>query len=158
PVNEAGLASYANSELARAELGTFSVPAREAISLARRYQDPLQEFLKVEPRHLGLGRDQAVISKAALRRVIHATVGSCVAHVGGDLNQVSVHFLRHVPGLNFELAKKLVERRAQRPFGSREELRTENLMDDLTWVNAIAFLRVRDSSEPLDRTALHPEQ
>src|SRR5262245_8253396 len=60
PINEAGLSSYANSELARAELGTFSVPAREAISLARRWQDPLQELLKVEPRHLGLGREQAV--------------------------------------------------------------------------------------------------
>ena len=158
PVNEAGLSGYANSELARTELGTFSVPAREAISLARRYQDPLLEFLKVEPRHLGLGREQAVINKAALRRVIHDTIESCVAHVGCDLNHASVELLRHVPGLGFEQAKKLVERRAQRPFGSREELRTENLLDDMAWVNAIGFLRVQDSSEPLDRTALHPEQ
>ena len=157
-VNEAGLSSYANSELARAELSTFSVPAREAISLARRYQDPLQEFLKVDPRHLGLGREQAVISKAALRRVIHDVVESSVAHVGCDLNHASVDFLRHVPGLGFELAKKLVERRSERPFASREELRTERLLDDLTWVNAIGFLRVHDSSEPLDATALHPEQ
>jgi uncharacterized protein len=152
------LSSYANSEPARSELSGFSVPAREAISLARRYQDPLSEFLKVEPRHLGLGREQAVIGKAALRRVIHDTIESCVAHVGCDLNRASVHFLRHVPGLGFELARKLVARRAERPFGSREELRTENLLDDLTWINAIGFLRVRDSSEPLDRTALHPEQ
>lgn len=158
PVNDAGLASYANSEPARAELGAFTPPAREAIGLARRFQDPLLEFLKVEPRNLGLGREQAVISKAALRRVVHDTLESCVAHVGCDLNQAPVHFLRHVPGLNFELAKKLVERRAERPFGSREELRTENLLDDLAWVDSIGFLRVRDSSEPLDSTALHPEQ
>jgi uncharacterized protein len=157
-VNEAGLSSYANSELGRAELGTFSVPAREAISLARRYQDPLLEFLKVDPRHLGLGREQAVVNKAALRRIIHDVVESCVAHVGCDLNRASVNFLRHVPGLSFELAKQLVERRGVRPFASREELRTENLLDDLTWVNAIGFLRVYDSSEPLDATALHPEQ
>jgi protein Tex len=157
-VNEAGLSSYANSELARSELGAFSVPAREAVSLARRFQDPLLEFLKVEPRHLGLGREQSVITKAALRRLIHDTVEACVAHVGCDLNRASLNFLRHVPGLGFELAKKLVERRAERPFGSREELRTENLLDDLAWVNAIGFLRVYDSSEPLDATALHPEQ
>jgi uncharacterized protein len=157
-VNEAGLTSYANSEPARTELASFSVPAREAISLARRYQDPLQEFLKVEPRHLGLGREQTVISKAALRRVIHDVVESCVAHVGCDLNLASLNFLRHVPGLGFELARKLVERRSERPFASREELRTERLLDDLTWVNAIGFLRVHDSSEPLDATALHPEQ
>jgi uncharacterized protein len=157
-VNEAGLSSYANSELARAELASYSVPGREAISLGRRYQDPLLELLKVEPRHLGLGREQSIVSKAALRRVIHDTIEFCVAHVGCDLNHVSLNFLRHVPGLSFELARKLIARRAERPFGSREELRTENLLDDLTWVNSIGFLRVRDSSEPLDATALHPEQ
>jgi uncharacterized protein len=157
-VNDAGLSNYANSELARAELGEHSVPAREAISLARRYQDPLLEFLKIEPRNLGLGREQAVVGKAALRRLIHDTVESCVAHVGCDLNHASAHFLRHVPGLNYEVAKKLVARRAERPFGSREELRTESLLDDSAWVNAIGFLRVRESTEPLDRTALHPEQ
>jgi uncharacterized protein len=158
PVNDAGLASHANSEAGRAELGAHPVPMREAIGLARRHQDPLLEFLKLEPRLLGLGREQFVIGKSTLRRVLLDTIESCVAHVGCDLNQAPLAFLRHVPGLGFEQAKKLVERRAQRPFGSREELRTENLLDDLAWVNAIGFLRVRDSSEPLDRTALHPEQ
>lgn len=157
-VNEAGLGHYANSELARSELAAFSVPAREAISLARRYQDPLQEFLKFDPRHLGLGREQLVLGKAPLRRLVHDVVESCVAHVGCDLNRAPLSFLRHVPGLAFESAKKLVERRAERPFASREELRTEGLLDDLSWVNAIGFLRVRDSSEPLDATALHPQQ
>jgi uncharacterized protein len=157
-VNEAGLGHYANSELARTELPDHSVPAREAISLARRYQDPLQEFLKFDPRYLGLGREQSVIGKAPLRRLVHDVVESCVAHVGCDLNRSPLPFLRHVPGLGFEAARKLVERRAARPFGSREELRTENLLDDLTWVNAIGFMRVRDSSEPLDATALHPAQ
>jgi uncharacterized protein len=99
-----------------------------------------------------------VVGKAALRRVIHDVVESCVAHVGCDLNRADANFLRHVPGLGFELAKKLVERRNERPFTSREELRTERLLDDLTWVNAVGFLRVSGSSEPLDATALHPEQ
>jgi uncharacterized protein len=158
PVNDAGLSGYANSELARNELAAFSIPAREAISLARRFQDPLQEFLKIEARHLGLGREQLVIGKAGLRRVIHDALESCTAFLGCDLNRAGVHFLRHVPGLNFELARKLVERRATRPFASREELRGEGLLDDLAWVNAIGFLRVDGSSEPLDATALHPEQ
>src|SRR6185295_11544804 len=113
------------SEVARGELGAFTVPAREAISLARRYQDPLLEFLKVEPRHLGLGREQGVVSKAALRRVIHDTIESCVAHVGCELNVATLNFLRHVPGLSFELAKKLVDRRAERPFCFHEAVPTE---------------------------------
>lgn len=157
-VNEAGLSNYANSELARQELPEHSVPSREAVSLARRFQDPLQEFLKVDPRHLGLGREQAVVGKASLRRLVQETIESCVALVGCELGRAPVSFLRHVPGLNFELAKKLAERCAARPLDSREALRTEGLLDDLAWRNAIGFLRLRDSSEPLDRTGLHPEQ
>ncbi|MAB80888.1 MAG: hypothetical protein CMJ89_16200 [Planctomycetes bacterium] len=157
-VNDSGVASYANSELARNELAGYSVPAREAISLGRRCQDPMNELLKVEPRHLGLGREQSVISKANLRRVLADTIESCVSHVGCDLNTAPLNLLRHVPGLNFELARKLVERRKERPFMSREELRTEGLLEDSAWTNSIGFLRVTESSEPLDRTAMHPEQ
>ncbi len=157
-VNDGGLSSYANSEPARRELPDHTAPARQAIGLARRLQDPLAEFVKGEMRHLGLGREQSIISKANLRRVMNETVESCVAFVGCDLNSAPLTLLRHVPGLSFELAKKLVERRAERPFASREELRTEGLLDDTAWTNAIGFLRVAGSSEPLDRTALHPEQ
>ena len=157
-VNETGVSGYANSEIARKELPQYTAPAREAISLARRFQDPLAELLKCDPKHLGLGREQSVVSKANLRRLIHESIESCVAHVGCDLNRAPVALLRNVPGLSYELASKLVARRQERPFSSREELRTESLLDDVTWTNAIGFLQVHESSEPLDRTALHPEQ
>jgi len=156
--HEGGLTTYANSEAARAELPQWSAPAREAISLARRHQDPLLELLKADVRYLGLGRELSLVSKANLRKVLHDTVESCVAHVGCDLNTASLSLLRHVPGLSFELAKKIVDRRAERAFSSREELRTDGLLDDVAWTNAIGFLGVRESPEPLDRTALHPEQ
>jgi transcriptional accessory protein Tex/SPT6 len=61
-VNEAGLSSYANSELARRELPDRQAPGRMAISLGRRLQDPLEEILKVDPRHLGLGLEQGLVS------------------------------------------------------------------------------------------------
>ena len=156
-VNDAGVASYANSELARHELSQLSVPAREAVSVGRRFQDPLNELLKVEPRHLGLGREQSVVGKANLRRVLSDTIESCTAHVGCDLNTAPLSFLRHVPGLNFDLAMKLVRRREERPFTTREELRTEGLLDDVAWTNSIGFLRVAEAAEPLDRTSIHPE-
>ena len=157
-VNEAGVSTYVNSEGARRELPEQSVPARHAIAIGRRHQDPLTELLKVDPRHLGLGKEQSVISKANLRRVIHDTVESCVALVGCDVNEAPAHVLRHVPGLDYEIVKKLIARREERPFYSREELRTDGVMDELRWTNCIGFLRVYDSSEPLDRTSLHPEQ
>jgi uncharacterized protein len=157
-VSEAGLSSYANSELARAELADRSIPARMAISLARRLQDPMAEFLKVEPRHLGLGSEQGLVSKANAKRVFVETIESAAAHVGCFVNRAPPAFLEVVPGLSRAIARKLVERRRQSPFRSREELRADGLLTEAQWTSAIAFLRVHGSDEPLDGTALHPEQ
>jgi len=157
-VNDSGLSSYANSELGRAELPEHSVPQRMAVSLARRLQDPLVEFLKVDPRHLGLGSEQGLVSKANVRRVFSDAIQSAVALVGCDVNHASAVFLEHVPGLDRESAKKLVARRSERAFESREELRQDGLLSEVQWTNAIAFLRIQGSAEALDATALHPEQ
>jgi protein Tex len=157
-VNEAGLSSYANSELARSELPERAVPARMAISLARRLQDPLCELLKVDPRHLGLGSEQGLVSKANARRVLTETIESCTAHVGCDLNRAPLSFLMHLPGIERETARKIVARRAEKPFTNREELRQEGLLSEAQWTSVIAFLRIHGGSEPLDATNLHPEQ
>jgi len=157
-VNEAGLSSYANSELARKELADFPVPARMAISLARRYQDPLLEMIKVDPRHLRLGSEQGLVSKANLRRAFREVIESCAAHVGCDVNRAPVSFLRHLPGLDADVARRIVEARRSRPFTNREELRAEGLLSEAQWKSAVSFLRVPGSTEPLDATGLHPDQ
>lgn len=157
-VNDAGLSSYANSETARHELPERSVPVRMAISLARRLQDPLHEILKVDPRHLGLGSEQGLVSKANARRVLTETIESSTAHVGCDLNRAPLSFLMHLPGIDRETAKKLLARRAEKPFASREELRQEGLLSEAQWTSVVAFLRIEGGSEPLDATNLHPEQ
>lgn len=157
-VNEAGLSSYANSELARTELPDRSVPARMAISLGRRLQDPLNEILKVDPRHLGLGVEQGLVSKANAKRVFVETIESCTAHVGCDVNRAPLSYLSHLPGLDRETAKKLIARRDEKPITSREELRAEGLLTEAQWMSVAAFLRVPNSSERLDASNLHPEQ
>ena len=156
--SEAGLSSYANSELGRTELPDRSIAGRMAISLARRLQDPMAEFLKVDPRHLGLGSEQGLVSKANARRVFVETIESAAAHVGCNVNRAPLAFLEVVPGLSRAIAKKIVERRHQSPLQSREELRSEGLLSEAQWTSAVAFLRVQGSPEPLDGTALHPEQ
>jgi uncharacterized protein len=157
-VDESGVASYAASELARKELPELSVPQRAAVSLGRRLQDPMNEILKVDPRHLGLGAEQGLVSKANLKRALDETIESCVALVGCDVNRAPLSRLGFVPGLDGPTAARLVERRAQRPFQSREELRAEGLLTEAQWTSAAAFLRVRGGSERLDESALHPEQ
>jgi uncharacterized protein len=157
-VNEAGLSSYANSELARGEFPDRSISARMAISLARRLQDPMAEILKVDPRHLGLGLEQGLVSKANARRVFVETIESATAHVGCDANRAPASFLEHVPGLSRAVANAIVQRRKERPFQNREELRAEGLLTEAQWIGSAAFLRVAGSAEPLDATGLHPEQ
>jgi protein Tex len=157
-VNEAGLSSYANSEIARSELSELNVPARMAASLARRLQDPQHEILKVDPRHLGLGAEQGLVSKANAKRVFVETIESCTAHVGCDVNRAPLSFLAHLPGLSRDSAKKIIARRAERPFQSREELRAEGVLSEAEWTSVAAFLRVPNGSDPLDATNLHPEQ
>jgi uncharacterized protein len=157
-VNDAGLSSYTNSEAARGEFAELTVPQRAAISLGRRLQDPLSEILKVDSKHLGLGAEQGLVSKANLRRTLDDTVESCVALVGCDVNRAPLSVLRHMPGLDEATAKKLIERRAQSPFQNRDELRAEGLLSEAQWTNCAASLRISGGSEPLDRTSLHPEQ
>lgn len=157
-VNEAGLSTYAGSEWARKELAEASVPARMATSLARRLQDPMSEFLKVDPRHLGLGWEQGLVSKANVKRAFTEAIESSTALAGGDLNRAPLSFLMHLPGLDRAAAEKIVARRAEKPFASREELRQEGLITEAQWTSIAGFLRVHGGTEPLDNTNLHPEQ
>ncbi|MDP6762131.1 MAG: Tex-like N-terminal domain-containing protein [Planctomycetota bacterium] len=157
-VTSAGLSSYANSELARRELDGAGVPGRMAVSLARRLQNPIGELVKVDARHLGLGPEQGLVSKANIRRLFRETTESCAAHVGCDVNHAELSFLSQLPGLDRAAAERLLERRATGPIESREALREEGILTEAEWTGTAAFLRVAGSPEPLDRTNLHPEQ
>ncbi|MCA9001920.1 MAG: S1 RNA-binding domain-containing protein, partial [Planctomycetes bacterium] len=157
-VNDAGLGSYANSEVARKELETVGVPERMAISLGRRLQNPMAELLKVDPRHLGLGSEQGLVSKANLKRALSETIESCAAHVGCDVNLALRSELEHLPGLDKEAVDRILAARAQAPIASREALRADQILTEAQWINVAASLRVPNSTEPLDATCLHPEQ
>ena len=156
--NDAGLSSYANSDRARKELSGRSVPERTAISLARRAQDPLAELLKLDPWQLSLGPEQSLVSKANLRRALSEMVESTAALVGCRLNSAAESVLTALPGLDAAAVERIMTRRAEKPFKSREELRTEDVLTEAQWASAIAFLRVPESEDPLDCTSLHPEQ
>ena len=157
-VNEGGLSSYASSSLAREELADYKVPHRAAVSLARRLQDPMAELLKVDARHLGLGYELGLVSKANARRVLNETIAAAVAYIGCDVNRASKTMLARVPGLDKDAADKLIERRAAAPFESREALREPGLLTEAQWTNAVAFLRIAGAADARDRTGLHPEQ
>ncbi|PYV11483.1 MAG: hypothetical protein DMG07_19030, partial [Acidobacteria bacterium] len=158
-VSDAGLAAYVASPAAREELPDLEPALRGAISVARRLQDPLSELVKVEPRAIGVGQYQHDVNQFALSRALNETLVSCVSHVGVDCNRAPASLLRHVAGLGERRAAAIVaHREANGPFRSRAALGAVPEMTEAAYQQAAGFLRVRDAEDPLDRTAIHPEQ
>lgn len=157
-VNDAGIAIYSSSRIAREEFPDWSASARCAVSLARRLQDPLSELTKIDPKLIGVGQYQHDVDQKELHRSLVQTVQYCVNKVGVNVNTAGESLLRYVSGLNEKLARRIVSYRAsQGPFKSRPEIMSAIGMDESTYEQAAGFLRIPDGENALDRTAVHPE-
>jgi uncharacterized protein len=157
-VNDAGIAIYSSSRLAREEFPDWSASARCAVSLARRLQDPLAELVKIDPKLIGVGQYQHDVDQKELHRGLLQTVQYCINKVGVNVNSGGESLLRHVSGLNDKLARKMVaSRTAQGPFASRTAIMQTVGMDKATFEQCAAFLRIPGAENALDRTAVHPE-
>ncbi len=157
-VNESGASIYSASEVAREEFPTEDVTVRGSISIGRRLLDPLSELVKIDPKSIGVGQYQHDVNQNKLKEELDRVVESCVNHVGVDLNTASKHLLMYVSGLSATLAKNIVEYRAQNgAFRSRNELKKVSLMGPKTFEQCAGFLRIRNASNPLDNSAVHPE-
>ena len=157
-VNESGASIYSASKRAREEFPKLDVTVRGAISIARRLQDPLAEFVKTEPKSIGVGQYQHDVDQKKLKRSLAAAVESCVNRVGVDLNSASVDLLKYVSGIGDKLAQNVVAFRDQHGlFRNRTQLREIEGFGDKTFEQAAGFLRIKDGENPLDRTAVHPE-
>jgi protein Tex len=157
-VNDAGIAIYSSSRIAREEFPEWSASARCAVSLARRLQDPLSELVKIDPKLIGVGQYQHDVDQKELHRGLLHTVQFCVNNVGINVNTAGESLLRYISGLNDKIARRIVACRvSQGRFTSRDAMKTAVGMDDSTYQLCAAFLRLPDGDEPLDRTAVHPE-
>jgi uncharacterized protein len=157
-VSESGASVYSASEMARQEFPDLDLTVRGAISIARRLQDPLAELVKVDPKSIGVGQYQHDVDQRRLKQSLEATVESCVNRVGVDLNTASWALLRYVAGITERTAVKIMEYRNEHGrFRSRMELMAVPGFGPKTFEQAAGFLRIRDGSNPLDMTAVHPE-
>ena len=157
-VNDAGLAIYSSSRLAREEFPEHSASMRCAVSLARRLQDPLSEMVKLDPKLIGVGQYQHDVDQKELHRSLTQTLQYCVNSVGVNLNTVGAPLLRYVSGLNDKLARRIVAvRSSQGKFASRAAMNGILKLESAVYEQAAAFLRVKDGENELDRTAIHPE-
>ena len=157
-VNEAGASIYSASEFAAKEFPDLDVTIRGAVSIARRLQDPLAELVKIEPKSIGVGQYQHDVSQLQLSRSLDAVVEDCVNGVGVDVNMASVALLSRVSGLNARIAQNIVDHRDHHgTFASRQDLRSVPRFGDKTFEQAAGFLRIRQGSDPLDNSSVHPE-
>ena len=158
-VSEAGASVYSASDIAREEFPDLDLTVRGAISIARRLQDPLAELVKVDPKSIGVGQYQHDVSQSALKKSLDQVVESCVNYVGVDLNTASWALLGFVSGIGENLAKGLVRYRdEQGAFATRKQLLKVPRFGQKAFEQAAGFLRIRQGSEPLDNTAVHPER
>ena len=157
-VNEAGASVYSASALARAEFPDLDVTLRGAVSIARRAQDPLAELVKIDPKSIGVGMYQHDVDQTALTHALDGVVESVVNRVGVDVNTASPALLTHVAGIGPKLASQIVSHRdTHGTFKSRAALRKVTGLGPKAFEQAAGFMRIRNGSNPLDESAIHPE-
>ena len=157
-VNESGASVYSASKIAREEFPEYDVTVRGAVSIGRRLMDPLAELVKIDPKSIGVGQYQHDINQAALSKSLDDVVVSCVNSVGVEANTASKELLSYVSGLGSVVAAKIVEYRKENgPFTSRKELTKVPRFGGKSFQQAAGFLRIQNSENPLDKSAVHPE-
>ena len=157
-VSEAGASVYSASELAAKEFPQYDVNLRSAVSIARRLQDPLAELVKIEPKAIGVGQYQHDMPPKQLDTALDAVVEDCVNAVGVDLNTASPSLLQRVSGLNAGTAQNIVNyREANGAFTGRAQLKKVPKLGPKAYEQCAGFLRVPESKNILDNTAVHPE-
>jgi uncharacterized protein len=158
-VNESGASVYSASEVAREEFPTEDITVRGAVSIGRRLTDPLAELVKIDPKSIGVGQYQHDVDQIKLKAGLDDVVMSCVNSVGVEVNTASKELLSYVSGLGPSLAKSIVEYRNKNgAFKNREALRQVPRLGDKAFEQCAGFLRIRDSGNPLDASAVHPER
>lgn len=157
-VSEAGASVYSASKLAAQEFPDFDVTLRSAVSIARRLQDPLAELVKIDPKAIGIGQYQHDMPKKQLDEALGGVVEDCVNTVGVDLNTASPSLLSRVSGVSPTVSQNIVTYREENgAFKSRNELKKVAKLGPKAFLQCAGFLRVAESSNVLDNTAVHPE-
>ena len=157
-VDESGASVYSASDIAREEFPDLDLTIRGAISMGRRLQDPLSELVKIDPKAIGVGLYQHDVNQKKLAEQLDEVVGSVVNNVGVNLNTASYSLLKYVSGINATTAKKIVAYRdANGKITSREDLKNVPGLGPKAYEQCAGFLKIAESSDPLDNTWVHPE-
>ena len=158
-VNEAGASIYSASKIARNEFPEYDITVRGAVSIGRRLIDPLAELVKIDAKSIGVGQYQHDVDQARLKNKLDVVVMTCVNRIGINVNSASKELLSYVSGIGPALAESIIEYRSKNgSLGTREELLKVPRLGAKAYEQAAGFLRIKDSKNPLDDSAVHPER
>ncbi|XP_054714420.1 S1 RNA-binding domain-containing protein 1-like [Uloborus diversus] len=176
-INESGASIWSVTKEAEEELPNMDPNIRSAVSIARRLQDPLLEYVKVEPKHLGVGMYQHDIAENQLKSALDSVVEECVSFVGVDLNVCPEVLLRKISGLSSAKVKQIIAYRTQKGyFINRQQLLKVKGLGPKTFEQCAGFVKILPETSlltsslptgikeialfkpnPLDQTIIHPE-
>lgn len=157
-VSEAGASVYSASKIARDEFPSFDVTVRGAVSIGRRLSDPLAELVKIDAKSIGVGQYQHDVDQTQLKNELDSTVMKCVNSIGINLNTASKSLLSYVSGIGEKMAENIVNYRAENgAFENRKQLKKVPRLGEKAFQQAAAFIRITNSENPLDNSAVHPE-
>lgn len=158
-VNESGASIYSASAIAKKEFPDKDATVRGAVSIARRFQDPLAELVKIDPKSIGVGQYQHDVNQAKLKKSLTGVVEDCVNFVGVNVNTASSPLLSYISGIGPSLADSIVQQREKLGrFKSRKDLLKISRFSEKIFQQAGGFLRIMNGDHPLDATFIHPEQ
>ena len=158
-VSEAGASIYSASKIAREEFPNYDVTVRGAISIGRRLQDPLAELVKIDAKSIGVGQYQHDVDQTKLKNSLDRVVENCVNAVGVNINTASASLLSYVSGIGDKLAENIINHRDKNgAFTSRDEIKNVSRLGGKAFQQAAGFLRIKEGSNPLDDSAVHPER
>lgn len=157
-VSEAGASVYSASKLATEEYPDLNVSLRGAISIARRLQDPLAEFVKIDPKAIGIGQYQHDVDQKKLTESLGGVVEDAVNEIGVDVNTATPSLLSYVSGINSGIAKNIVKYREENgKFTERKQLLKVPKLGKVAFEQCAGFIRIPYGKNPLEITAVHPE-
>ena len=107
---------------------------------------------------IGVGQYQHDMPQARLEETLTGVVEDCVNAVGVDINTASPSLLQRVSGLTKTTAKNIVAYREENGiFTSRKAINKVPKLGPKAFQQCAGFLRVPESKQVLDNTAVHPE-
>ncbi|SEB99463.1 uncharacterized protein SAMN04489761_2194 [Tenacibaculum sp. MAR_2009_124] len=158
-VNEAGASIYSASKIARDEFPNKDITVRGAVSIGRRLADPLAELVKIDAKSIGVGQYQHDVDQSSLKQSLDTVVEHCVNKVGVNINTASASLLSYVSGIGPKLAENIVNYRNENgAFDNRTAIKKVPRLGGKAFEQSAGFLRIKNGSNPLDNSAVHPER